>query len=66
MIQNKRIDDRELLREMADDIENEGHYCVKHGFAEKSERMFKWAAELRVEAECVDEDGFVIYQPGHA
>ena len=59
-------DARETCREMADDIENEGNYCVKHGFPEKAERMFKWTAELRVEAECADEDGYVIYQQGHA
>lgn len=59
-------DHRELLRDMADDIENEGHYCLKHGFDRKAERMFAWAAEKRLEAECVDEDGYVIYQAGHA
>ena len=66
MSQNKRTDARELSREMADDIENEGHYCIRHGFYDKAQRMFKWADELRVEAECVDEDGYVIYQQGHA
>lgn len=59
-------DARKILREMADDIENEGHFCIRHGFNEKASRMFKWAAEKRAEADSVDEDGYVIYQPGHA
>lgn len=62
----KPHDAREICLSMADDIENEGHYCVKHGFADKADRMFKWASDLRDEAESVDEDGYVIYQPGHA
>ncbi len=59
-------DARDICREMSDDIENEGHYCVKHGFADKAQRMFKWAADLRIEAECIDADGYAIYQQGHA
>jgi hypothetical protein len=63
---HQRIDDREILREMADAIEASALSCSSIGAEEKAQRMREWAAELRVEAECVDEDGYVIYHARHA
>ena len=63
---HRRIDDRELLREMANQIEASAFGCLDIGATERGQSMLKWATRLRVEAECVDEDGEPIYQQGHA
>lgn len=62
----KSHDAREIRREMAAAIKKSGEACIEEGFVERGNSMLRWAEETRVEAECIDEDGYVIYQQGHA